>query len=299
MNKLHSYGKIYNLGHAALVDLFSDTVVIEEKIDGSQFSFGVFNGELLCRSNSKSQDINAPDKLFEKAIHTTISIQDKLMDGWTYRCEYLMKPKHNTLCYSRCPEKNLILFDIDVSDQLYLSYESKVKCAKDLGLECVPLLSTGEYQDWETLKQLLETESCLGGTKIEGLVIKNYVRFGRDGKALMGKFVSEAFKERHNKEWKRSNPGGKDIVQNIGQSLRTEARWQKAVQHLRDDGLLLNEPKDIGSLFKSVNDDILAECTDEIKEELFRWAWKEISRIITRGLPEWYKEQLAQNQFDK
>ena len=36
----------------------------------------------------------------------------------------------------------------------------------------------------------------------------------------------------------------------------------------------------------------------EIKKQLFKWAWKHISRIITRGFPEYYKELLAQKQFE-
>lgn len=35
-----------------------------------------------------------------------------------------------------------------------------------------------------------------------------------------------------------------------------------------------------------------------IKEQLFEYFWKEISRGITKGLPEWYKEQLVKGQFN-
>ena len=44
--------------------------------------------------------------------------------------------------------------------------------------------------------------------------------------------------------------------------------------------------------------DIRAECEDEIKEALFKWAWPEIQRQVTKGMPEWYKEQLAKSQFE-
>jgi ATP-dependent RNA circularization protein (DNA/RNA ligase family) len=36
-----SYPSIYALGHRAIRELFDGPVVVEEKIDGSQFSFGV------------------------------------------------------------------------------------------------------------------------------------------------------------------------------------------------------------------------------------------------------------------
>ena len=38
------------------------------------------------------------------------------------------------------------------------------------------------------LRELLQTTSVLGGQKIEGVVVKSYLRF--DKKALMAKFVS-------------------------------------------------------------------------------------------------------------
>jgi hypothetical protein len=40
MSSWHSYSSIYALGHKALAELFMEPVLIEEKVDGSQFSFG-------------------------------------------------------------------------------------------------------------------------------------------------------------------------------------------------------------------------------------------------------------------
>lgn len=39
----HSYPKSLNVGHKLAEKLFDGPVVIQEKVDGSQFSFGVFN----------------------------------------------------------------------------------------------------------------------------------------------------------------------------------------------------------------------------------------------------------------
>lgn len=43
----------------------------------------------------------------------------------------------------------------------------------------------------------------------------------------------------------------------------------------------------------------LAECHEEIKEQLFKWAWKSISRQVTAGFPEFYKDLLAKKQFEE
>ncbi|KKK80799.1 hypothetical protein LCGC14_2819850, partial [marine sediment metagenome] len=75
MHKLRSYGKVYNIGHAAVVELFDDEVTVEEKIDGSQFSFGVDAvGELACRSKGAVIDVDAPPKLFAGAVETARSL---------------------------------------------------------------------------------------------------------------------------------------------------------------------------------------------------------------------------------
>lgn len=108
--------------------------------------------------------------------------------------------------------------------------------------------------------------------------MKNYARFGRDKKALLGKFVSEAFKEVHAKEWKTSNPSNGDIILQITGTLKTAARWNKAVQHLREAGKLEDSPRDIGLLMKEVPTDIEKEEVDYIKDKLYEYAWPHIRR---------------------
>lgn len=291
----HSYPRIYNMGHAAIKELFLDDVLIEEKIDGSQFSFGRFDGELKCRSKSKQLVLDAPEKLFLKAIDTASGLD--LKDGWTYRAEYLQKPKHNSLAYDRTPKDHLIIFDISPTEEEYLCYSEKQAEAERVGLEVVPIMFCGKVTNPGDLLDFLEKESVLGGQRIEGVVVKNYRRFGRDKKVLLGKHVSEAFKEKHNKQWKKGHPNSADITQILIGNYKIEARWQKAVQHLRDDGRLLGDVKDIGGLIKETQYDIEKECKQEIMEALFKYYFPQIKRACVGGLPEWYKNQLVEKQF--
>jgi len=293
-----SYPKIWNLGHRAAAELFDGPVIVEEKLDGSQFSFGKFNGELRVRSRGKQMDVEAPEKMFVRAVETVVAIEDLLRDGWTYRAEYLSKPKHNTLAYGRVPHNYLIILDINDGCQSYLPHKEKKNEAECLDLEVTPLLFEGVVESADQLREFMDRVSILGGQKIEGVVVKNYAKYGPDGKALMGKHVSEQFKEMHGKDWKLRHPGGKDIIEDIAGRFRTESRWEKAVQHLRERGELENSPRDIGPLLKEVNQDVLEECGDEIKELLWKWAWKRLSGKVTHGLPEWYKNKLMESQFE-
>lgn len=294
----HSYPKIYNMGHAALGCLLDGPVVIQEKVDGSQLSFGRFGDEVRIRSRRRVFDINAADSLFERAADVVQRIAPLLHEGWTYRGEYLARPKHNVLAYDRTPKNHVILFDINDGHESYLKPDELAEEAERIGLDVVPCYAVAALESVDDVLALLDRTSCLGGQKVEGVVVKNYARFGEDGKVLMGKHVSERFKEVKDSEWKKANPGKSDVLELLCTRYQTEARWQKAVQHLREDGALENSPRDIAVLIREVHRDIDEECAEEIMAALYKWASKKIKRSAVRGMPEWYKDQLLRAQFE-
>lgn len=296
---LSSYPSVFALGHKAIAEIFTGDVLVEEKIDGSQFSFGMIDGELQCRSKGKNLILDAPEKMFSRAVETVRSIESMLTPEYIYRGEYLEKNKHNTLSYARIPHKHIIGFDIVTAPETYLLPAEKAAEFERIGLECVPAFYSGRVENLAMFNTFLERESILGGTKIEGVVVKNYALFTMEKKVAMGKYVSEAFKEVHQSEWRKSNPTNTDIVQSLITQYATPARYAKSVQHMREDGTLDSSLKDIGPLIKEVSMDILKECEDSIKQELFNHFWKRIQRGIVAGIPEWYKQTLVEQIFDK
>lgn len=298
MTSWHSYPKLFAIGHRALAELLLDDVVVEEKVDGSQFSFGLFDGALKVRSKGVVMEVGAPEKMFTKAVQAVLAVEHRLVDGWTYRAEYLQSPKHNALAYGRIPANHLAIFDINTAEETYLGPSAKQAEAERLGFEVVPLIYQGRIASADQFRALLDRVSFLGGQKIEGIVVKNYQRFGPDKKALMGKFVSEHFKEIHQGEWKAANPSSGDVLDRIVRALTTPARWDKGIQHLRERGALTDSPKDIGPLIKEVQADVLAECKDEIVEKLLAYALPYITRGVIKGLPEYYKQKLLERQFE-
>jgi hypothetical protein len=290
-----SYPKVWALGHSGIKELLFDEVIVEEKIDGSQFSFGRFDGVLHCKSKGAEINIEYPEKMFSNAVDVVKKLD--LTDGFTYRAEYLKTPKHNVLAYDRIPKDHLIVFDISIGMEEYLVPETKLSEANRLGLECVPVLFKGSIENPASIVELLNTTSVLGGQKVEGIVIKNYRRFGIDKKILIGKYVSEAFKEVHGAEWREANPTKNDVIAHLIASYKTPARWNKAIQHLKEAGKLTQSPKDIGALIREVQDDIEAEEKEEIKNKLYANAIQHIKRGVVGGLPEFYKEYLMKEQF--
>ncbi len=301
MDSWHSYPSIFAVGHKAARPLLDhDEVMVEEKLDGSQFSFGSFGGELRMKSKNAPILPEFIPQLFAEACATVMAAQPRLPDGWTFRAEAICKPKHNILRYNRIPAGGLIVFDINVGHDDYLSYLDKAEACKKLGFEVTPMLYTGKVH-LTVMEELLQKESCLGGPKIEGVVIKPllYNLYGVDKKVLMGKYVSPDFKEAHRTEWSASNPSGKSFLDLVIADYRTTARWDKTIQHLRDENKLEGIPKDIGVLMRELSDDIDREVTEDVKERLFKHFWKDIKRGIMRGFPEHYKGTLLTQAFEE
>ncbi len=113
---------------------------------------------------------------------------------------------------------------------------------------------------------------------------------------MAGKYVSEKFKELHRSGWNKENTG-KGKLEVFKMQFNTEARWRKAIQRMAEQDLLTNSPKDIGSLIKSVQQDITEEEGEHIKEFLWKEFSGEVLRYSVRGLPEWYKKTLAKRSF--
>jgi len=301
---IKAFPKIWGVGANKIVqDIFSGPVEITEKIDGSQFAFGKIDGELKMRSKGRVIEIGCADKMFQKAEDHVLSIEDTLPDNTVFYCEYLNKPKHNVLSYANAPTNNLVLFGVyHLKDFRFLNTGAAREIWADmLGIDAVPVLANNiVISNPEELLSYLKTESYLGKEKIEGVVVKNYEKemfFNEQLYPIQAvKYVSEAFKERHSNNWSKENTG-KGKWDSYKGSFCTEARWHKAIQHLRDNGELTDSPKDIGPLMKEIHNDI----TEEEKENIQAFLWKEFKgdllRTATRGMPEWYKEYLLKESF--
>lgn len=291
MTILHSYPSLYHLGHKATAVLYKcDSVLIQEKIDGSQFNFGKFDNILKCKSKNQELDISNPPKMFASAVNFIKSKIEYLIPNATYRGEVLERPRHNVLAYARVPLGNVILFDICLTEEDYLLPITVKLEADKLGLEMVPTLYTGKLS--EAPINLLDHISILGGQKIEGYVIKQYEHYGADKKCIFGKRVSESFKEVHNANRKELHPNRADIIVSLGQQYKTTARWNKAILHLKESNELTDSVQDIGKLIKEVQSDIMKECSEELGALLLAHFQKHILKLTVQGLPEWYKGQL-------
>ena len=298
MFSIPAYPSIYSVHHKIVKGLlFNEEVEVTGKVDGSYGSIAKVNGQFYARSKGQQIHVENVGGLFKKFIECTQKLD--LKDGWIYHGEVIVKNKHNALTYSRCPQNHFILFNVDRSDQDYLSYEEMAEEGKRVGLEVVPLVFRGKLANLEELQKLLDRDAYLGGCKEEGLVLKFYNQFGPDKKILAAKIVREEFRELHSKEWKKGNPGQKDVIQQLIEMYKTEARWLKSIYHLRDEGKIRGELKDIGTLIKEIQNDIEKEEKEEIKEKLWKHFSSKILRGAVVGFPEMYKDYLLKNNVNQ
>lgn len=303
ITKIQAFPKIFHLGEQYIENIFKDDVEITEKVDGSQWVFGCIDGEIMMRS--KGQDLTNQEvpKMFSKAKEQVDRVENLLKEEYNdvvFYTEFLATPAHNILKYDRVPKNNLYLFGV-LDGNKYVSDPKKLFVyANSLEIELPHIIYQGKINEIKELEKLLDTESKLGNTKVEGIVVKNYKEPAMVGSRIipisMGKYVGEDFKERHAKEWKgKFTTGGK--LQDFINSFRTEARWNKAVQHLKENNELTNSPKDIGNLMKELHRDLADEEEKNIKDELYKLYINDIKRKVCAGFPEWYKEQLLKKSI--
>lgn len=266
-----------------------DEVVVEEKIDGSQFSFGNVGGKTFCRS--KGQDVTEhTGGMFAAAVAFVRGLP--LPEGVVFRGEVLSKPKHNILAYGRIPAGGVIVFGIDVNDRPVSNYADT---ALSVGLEVVPCFYRGPASGLTAamLEDYCKGTSVLGGM-IEGVVLKYYHR-PQPGGGLRGllilKHVTDRFRE---VKGDRKRGPLEDTATAIARKYCSRARWEKAIIHLRERGEINDSRSDIGKLIREVNIDLERECKQEIMEDLYAAYVKRIRTAATAGLPEWYIDRLLE-----
>lgn len=298
---ISSFPKIFALGSPEVRDnLFKGGVEITEKIDGSQLGFGLLSdGKLCIRSKGtviyNEGYVRAPDKLFKGAVDYIISIKEKLQPDTNYYGEVLSSHKHNTLTYGSVPRNFIVLYGIQSKSYWCDDHEILTNEADKLGLDSVPLLYSGIVADKKHLDEFLQQVSFYGGTKIEGVVVKNYnqLAISAYSSSCFGKYVSEHFKEANGANWS----GKPSKIEDFYSSLTNKARWDKTIQHLRDDGRLTETPKDIGLVIETCIKDFETEQEMAVKEQLYKLYIRQIKQMVVKGLPEHYKSYLASKSF--
>lgn len=257
---------------------------LTEKIDGSQISWHKTDNQLYIHGkNTQIYPSEQPiQKTYKGAVEHLLSVQASIIDNTYYYGEALQIPRHNAIKYDRIPKGHIVLWAVKNLDGLWQNLSNLEAHANTIGIECS---SVPKQENGQTISQL--------GGIAEGVV---YSCISEDKKTITKyKDVAESFLEvkKDLKERKKAMRGVKnDAWAEFKDRFRTQARWDKSIQHLRDAGVLTNTEGDIGLLFKEVMQDILLEETKTIEEFFNKTFRKELLKHATTGLADYYKEFL-------
>lgn len=302
---MKSYNEIEQPYHKETEGIFDGYIEVSEKVDGSQFRIEIDdNGTVKCASKNMELGVDSMFKLgTDEAQKVFKNVKADPGDTIHIFAEYLPKPKHGKIPYTRIPHHYFAVFDVIIHGK-FLRKEQREQFAFMCGLECVPVYYAGivnmtNEEGAKFVEPWLKSKSFLGHQpgydKVEGVVVKNYdkkfqVHEGHSlyDQFMFTKYVNEDYKERKSMTVPKA---GKEL-ESLIESCRTEARWQKALQHLQERGELKQHMSDVGLLVKETMNDLEEEEKETIKEQLYKLYRKQILQGSTKGIQEWYKKKL-------
>lgn len=248
-----------------------DYIVVQEKIDGANFSirYDEETDTIAAFSRKKQLDVNNnlrgawewSQKLDKQLIKNVLGTNLILFAEWLVK---------HTVVYPSDKYQNAYCYDVyDTTAEKYLEQNQVKEIVAQLGLIYVPVFYEGQFQSWEHLRQFVgKTE--LDGENGEGIVVKNMTRLNDPNTRLpfYTKIVSDKFCE--TKSIKKQNTSGADKraeLQNIVETVVTEARVRKLLNKMVDDGIIPQEwdEHDMATIAKNISKEVYYDC---VKEEL-------------------------------
>lgn len=281
----------------------SDHVIIQEKINGSQFTIFKKDGELHFYNRNKEVGPKG-----DPYINAYLSLHDKkdfFVEGFFYHGEAMRNTTTNNAAYKRMPRYFWIVYEIQRADGSLLTPEEMTVALQNTGIEMTQVLYDSHKNKsvpvQEVIDQLMaqieskQIESCLGGIP-EGIVIK-VLNSVKDGKTCNYRFkqvrsqFAEMSQEKRNKIEQVSDA---DFIKEIGEIYNTDGRREKAVQHMKEkDVWQPNINKNIGTMVNELDNDLLKEAKEDIKNMLFVRFWSEISKVARGDVSKFLKEKYS------
>ena len=301
---MKKFPKVLSISNKLLDRLFDDPVEVSEKVDGSQWRIHLTEDQYTYGSKNVGC---TTEGMFDIArTESQIIYQDTdwrtIGDDITLFCEFLSKPKQNTLSYDRVPQDHLYLFGAIVDDR-HLSSAGLKTLAKVIGIDPPNIIYIGEIHNPVKLEELLDTESYLGGCRIEGVVCKNihktYDPLLLSSQAFMdyplvGKFVNPKFTEVNMGSHKKNKV---NTIDKVAATFFTEARLQKSIQHLREEGKINDENSDLRFLVPEFYNDLWEEEKDIITKILLGDILKTVRKKASSYVVNEYKKILMKDTF--
>ena len=239
-----------------------DYIVVQEKIDGANFSIRYDAEEDAVASFSKKNFLNYKNNLrgawqwsqkLDKELVKEVLGTNLILFG-----EWLVS---HTIVYPADRYQNAYFYDVfDVETKQYLEQDKVKDIVNRLGLIYVPVFYEGEFISWEHLKEFVG-RTDLGGENGEGIVVKNMTRLNDPNTRLpfYTKIVGDKFAEKKSvKKFDSEKIEEKVKLQIIVESVVTEGRVSKLVHKMVDEGIIPEDwdEHDMGTIAKNIGREV-------------------------------------------
>lgn len=277
---MKKYRKIYNKGFDA--SKFTEGVVIQEKLDGSNASFTMEDGELKVFSRRKELDEEENLQGFYQYITEKASkfsdYQKDLLERYIIFGEWLVKGK---LKYRECSYWEFYVFDVfDKTEDRYLTHEELVSFYVDERfVEFFPSVGmTVLYKNEMTLVNERVDELMSSSRRVEdnkpgeGVVIK-CLKENRD----CYKFITQDYREIKGSQHKTNKTQDEHIVD----YAITKPRMQKMINRAIDEDRLSYDDlyiQNFGTVMREVGSDFVDDIIDEELDSMIKTIKKRIGK---------------------
>jgi len=300
--EFHKYDKIKQLGHKENEDIFKDPddeIIIQEKIDGGNFRFMIYEGKVIFGSRTQeiTEDVEGKHlKNFRRCIEfVREKLKRKIFASGKIIFHGECCIKH-TLSYDWDNIPPFLGFDVyDIEEEKYLA--DAVDMFKELDLPVVPHIKTVKASE---IKELTDKDVPVSvyapksnpTQQAEGIVFKNYK------KQIFAKYVREKFREDARDAFGgtvkyQENDDGKIVAKYC-----TNARIDKIIFKLVDEGYEL-ELGMMNLLPNKVYEDIMEEQWREVVFSNYEVKFRNIRKLITKRCICVLKQVITNNAFNE
>lgn len=249
-----------------------DKVVLQEKIDGANFSIRYDEESNSIKAFSRNKELDCQNTLrgawnFSQTLDVE-KVKEVLSTRYVFFGEWLV---HHTVKYPDDKYNKAYFYDVyDTVEERYMPYEFAISCSMKLGLTFVPVLYVGDFVSWEHVKEFVGT-TRMGGKYGEGVVVKNQTKLNNPNTRLpfYTKIVCDEFCEtkahRDSKPVDMNKVAERQALQEKVETIVTSARVKKLVNKMVDEGILPEDwcEKDMGTIAKNIGKAVYYDCQKE------------------------------------
>ncbi len=196
---LTKYQHVERLGHDDVSGLLDGAVVVQEKLDGANFTVAKHpdKGLILASRNNVISVGGHPSTGFNGAIeyvldHPGITGLFDVHPDWVLRGEWLTR---HTINYDATRMKKFYVFDVQDGEGKYIPISQYAAVMELREIPFLPVIAQYNNPTLDLLQQLTQGPGLYGAAQKEGVVVKRYDFVNKWGRTTWGKLVSADFRE--------------------------------------------------------------------------------------------------------